>query len=218
MTVKDKTPIVNEENVFVRDYGTAEDAKAVIESNVKAAVERYMDTPGPEVAEPYLWWDLLAMGPIQIFSPDEPLAPHQIIKKDETAFVATILVLNPNPILQPGMSPQDLLSDFALPYEIRYQTGNVTNWALASSDLNAVHTGVLSPGQGIYVDILEFQASQVGMMEMNISARILGNQPEANPHFGGFARWTYDLDGESFWEAPTPGWHFELPVKFMIYP
>jgi hypothetical protein len=210
------------EKTFAYGLATADDVKAAVESKVKAAIDQYMATPKPEVAEPYLWWDLYALGPIQIFQPDAPLAPHQVIKVGQTAFIVTVLLLNPAPILPPnpqGMSPLAVLSNFGLPYEIRYQTGNLTTWQPMPAPLTGTATGSLVPMVPWYVDVLQFVAATPGLMEMNISAQILGNAaaPTA-PHFAGFARHIYDFDPELFWTAPAPGWHFEMPVKFLVYP
>jgi len=221
MALQEATPVRTVEKSFAYGGATADNIKAAVESKVKAAIDKFMATPRKEVAEPYLWWDLYAYGPIQAFAPDGPLAPHQVVKVGNMAYVATVLVLNPMPILPPapGISPLSLLSSFGLPYEVTYQTGNLTTWQPMLAPLSSVNTGTLSPGVGIYVDVLPFTATQAGLMEMNISARILGTPAAGNaPHFAGFARWTYDFDPESFWSAPTPGWHFEMPVKFLIYP
>jgi len=221
MALQDLAPVRPVEKAFTYGGTTTDDVKAAVESKVKAAVDKYLATPRKEVAEPYLWWDLYAFGPIQIFAPNGPLAPHQVIKVGETAYIATVLMLNPLPILPPapGISPLSLLSSFGLPYEVRYQTGNLTTWNAMPAPLSTTNTGNLVPNVGVYVDVLPFTATQAGLMEMNISAQILGTPAAGNaPHFAGFARWTYDFDPESFWSAPTPGWHFELPVKFLIYP
>lgn len=217
MSVKEQENVATAEKVFTLGEATAEDVKAAVEARVKRAVEEAMAMERPEVAEPYLWWNLYAFGPIQNFAPGQPLAPHQVIKIGEKAQITTVLVLNPLHIVPPGLSPLELLSDFGLPYEIRYQTGNLTNWMAGAP--NATHNGNLIPGTGIYVDVLEFTAQQEGLMEMNITARILGvGGAEPAPHFAGFARWIGDFDPELFWPGPTPGYQFDLPVKFMVYP
>lgn len=206
------------EKEFSKGQVTAEDVKAMVEARVRAAIEKAKAKPKPEVAEPYEWWNLYSYGPLQNFQPNGPLPPNQVIKVGEPAWVTTVLVLNWNPILPPppGMSPGDLLSNFGLPYQIEYQTANLSAWALGGP--NAIHAGNLVPGTDWYVDVLPFTAGQAGMFEMNICARILGNPPVANaPRFAGFARWIGDFDPELFWPGPTPGWHYELPLKFMVY-
>jgi hypothetical protein len=195
--------------------------KAFVEAKVKAAYDKAMNRPSPEVAEPYQWWNLYAYGPVQALAPNGPLSPQQIIKVGEDAYITTVIVLNPSPILPPapGISPLELLTNFSLPYEVQYQTGNLTTWTLGPAAANVVHNSNLIPHLGIYVDVLHFVATQPGLMEMNISTRILGNPPQVSaPHFAGFARYVYDFDPELFWSSPTPGYQFDMPVKFLVYP
>lgn len=193
--------------------------RAMVESKVKTAYDEALHMQRIETADPYLWWDLYAFGPIQILAPDGPMDPSQVIKVGEDAYIATVLVLNPLPILPPapGISPLELLSNFSLPFEVQYQTGNLTSWTPGQP--NTVQGGNLVPHQGIYVDVVHFVATTPGLMEMNISARILGNPPAVSaPHFAGFARYVFDFDPEAFWFSPTPGFQFDLPVKYLVYP
>jgi hypothetical protein len=71
----------------------------------------------------------------------------------------------------------------------------------------------------VIVDVLEWTAAQTGMFSMNISARIMADPPtDPHPPFAGFARWVYDFDPELFLPDPTPGWQYDLPIKFLVYP
>lgn len=219
MTLKEREFVPAAEKVFAAAVTTIDDVRAVVEAKVKTAYDQAIAMTRPQEAEPYEWWNLYSYGPLQTLAPEGPMAPYQVLKVGEEAYIATVLVLNPLPILPPapGISPMHLLSDFSLPYEVRYQTGNLTNWLIGQP--NVTNTGNLVPGQGIYVDVLHFTATQPGLMEMNITARILGTPPNVSaPHFAGFARYVYDFDPEMFWSSPTPGWHFDMPVKFMVYP
>ena len=207
------------------DQMTAMDVKAQIEAAVKSALDeakmRRAARPLTEVAEPEGWWNLFAIGPIQTIGIPGPLLPHQVIKVGETAFVATILFLNDFLILTPGTTAADVLSNFALPYEVRYQTGNLTSWTLGQADMNVVHSGTgfnLIPQVNFYVDVLTFKASVPGLYEMNVSARILGaTSPFANaPQFAGYARAVVDIDPDLF-ISPAPGLQFDLPIRFQVY-
>lgn len=204
---------------------TAMDVKAQVEATVKSALDeatmRRAARPMAEIAEPEGWWNLFAFGPVQFTGIPAPLLPHQVIKVGETAYVAAILVLNDFLILTPGTTAADVLSNFALPYEVRYQTGNLTQWTLGQADMNVVHSGVgfnLAPQQNLYIDILAFRARKPGLYEMNITARILGATPPFTnaPQFAGYARTVFDFDPELF-ISPAPGWQFDLPVRFQIY-
>jgi hypothetical protein len=203
----------------------AMNVKAQIEAAVKSALDeakmRRAARTMAEVAEPEGWWNLYAIGPIQLTDIPSPLLPHQVIKVGETAFVVTILFLNDFLILTPGTTAADVLSNFALPYEVRYQTGNLTSWTLGQANMNVVHSGPgfnLIPGENVYIDVLAFTASVPGLYEMNISARILGaTSPFANaPQFAGYARAVIDIDPDLF-ISPAPGLQFDLPIRFQVY-
>jgi hypothetical protein len=197
---------------------TAEDVKAQVEARLQAALDQALaSAPTAEVAELQGWWDLYALGPIQFTWPGGPFPPSDVIRAGEPAFVVTILILNPNPILPPGISPGEILSKFALTYEVTYQTGNLTRWQQAGAPLTAEHDGLkLAPGQYFYVDVLEFTPTDRDevMYEMNISARIFGCDENYAPPFAGFAREVADIDPDMFRPAPGMG---DRPIRFMVY-
>jgi hypothetical protein len=205
----------------VQAVRTAEDdVRAEIEARVKKALDEALARGKPETAEPEGWWNLFAYGPIQFTSIPGPLLPHQVIKVGEPAYVVTVLFLNPFHILSPGTSAADVLSNFALPYEIQYQTGNLTSWTLGPAAVNGVHGPYnLVPGQIFYVDVLGFTGATPGLYEMNISGRILGAAPPYvnAPQFAGFARAVYDFDPDLF-VSGTPGTQFDQPIRFQVYP
>jgi hypothetical protein len=200
---------------------TEDDIRAMVEARVQAAVDEAMTSPPTaEIAEPLYWWDLYAIGPIQLTAFGGPLLPHQVIKVGEQAFVVTVLYLNPWLYLTPGTSACDVLSNFALPYEVRYQTGNLTTWTLGQPDMNVVHSGGLTlvPGQCWYVDVLAFNGSTEGLYEMNVSARILAATAPFKdaPQFAGYATMVTDIDAKLF--GPGPVTNFGMPVRFQVYP
>lgn len=201
---------------------TAQDIQAELEARVKSALDEAMARAAPEIAEPAGWWNLYAIGPIQPIAVNGPLLPHQVIKVGETAFVGTILFLNPFLLVAPGMSAAQVLANFALPYEVRYQTGNVTSWSIGQADMNVVHlhnAPGLVPGTFAYVDVLAFTGLTPGLYEMNISARILGAAPPFvnAPQFAGYARAVGDIDPDLFISGP-PGLQFDVPIRFQVYP
>ena len=51
---------------------TAEDVAAMVEALVQSALDAAMEKPVPEVAEPYLWWNLYSLGPWQDFGAYPP--------------------------------------------------------------------------------------------------------------------------------------------------
>lgn len=204
---------------------TAEDVKAHYEALLKSSLDKALNAPQKEVAELQGWWDIIAFGPIQpILNP--PFRPSDVIRAGEPAFIVTVLILNPFPILPPGISPCDILSKFALPYEITYQTGNVTTWTKAPAPLTSEKDPLyLVPGQCFYIDVLEFtpQDRDEVMYEMNISARIFGctrhgkngkDKENYAPPFAGFAREVVEVDSSFFRPAPFLN---SAPIRFLVY-
>jgi len=194
---------------------TEEDITAHAEAAVTAAYERAEAEIGPELAEVMGWWDIAGYGRIQIIAPGQPLLPHAVIKVGEKAYVLALMLLNPFQALPGGTNAGDVLSNFALPYEIQYQAGNLTNWTLGQPDMQAVHAGNLVPGQYFYVDVLAFTGSQPGLYEMNISARLLGAAPPdvSAPQFGAFATTVFSLDAPGLFGPAPPS-----PMRFQVYP
>jgi hypothetical protein len=204
---------------------TAEDVKAHYQALLQSSLDKALHATQAESAELPGWWDILAFGPIQpILNP--PFRPSDVIRAGETAYIVTVLILNPFPILPPGISPCDILSKFALPYEITYQTGNVTTWTKAPAPLTSEKDPLyLVPGQCYYVDVLEFtpQDKDEVMYEMNISARIFGcnrlckdGKVKENyaPPFAGFAREVVEVDSSFFKPAPFLN---SSPIRFLVY-
>ncbi len=207
---------------------TAEDVKLQIEAEVRAKLEMALATPPTiETAEPLNWWDGYAFGPFQIgaqpaevggFTPG-PLLPHQVIKKGEQAYVATVLILNPvGPTVPTSV---DILSNFALPYQVEYTTGDVQRWQPGPAHLQQVNNGKLTPGVAFYVDVFSFTAQETGLYEMNISFRIFGCEGETSPPFSGFATWVYDPDQDYLADLlgldGGPGFYHKAPIRFQVY-
>lgn len=189
-----------------------EDVEAQIDAEVASSYDEAL--AAPERAEVEGWWDIAGYGPFQFLAPGGPLAPHAVIKVGEPAYVAAIILLNPFLQLPGGTNAGDVLSNFALPYQVQYQAGNLTTWSLGQPDMQAVHAGNLVPGQYFYVDVLGFTGSQPGLFEMNISARLLGAAPPnvSAPQFGAHATTVFSLDAPGLFGQAPPG-----PMRFQIY-
>lgn len=194
---------------------TEEDVEAQVHAAVESAYERAEAEIGPELAEVMGWWDIAGYGPIQPIAAGGPLLPHAVIKAGEPAYVVALILLNQFQSLPGGTNAGDVLSNFGLPYEVRYQTGNLTTWTLGQSDMQAVHNGNLVPGQYFYIDVLGFTGNQPGLYEMNISARLLGAAPPNinAPQFGAFASTVYSLDPPGLFGSAPP-----YPMRFQVYP
>jgi hypothetical protein len=193
---------------------TAADIKAEYEAKLQAALDEALATPRTQVVDPQGWWDLVAIGPIQPIG-NPPFLANDVIRAGEPAFVVTILILNPFfPV--PPFSAADVLSNFSLPFEVTYQTGNLTTWTPGPASLNVEHNSTLVPGQAFYVDVLAFTGEGLDevMYEMNISARIFGCGGDYSPPFAGFAREVVDIDPDLF--TPAPGL-INAPIRFLVY-
>lgn len=207
---------------------TAAQVKTQVQKLVQSKLEELLASPPTaEIAEPLNWWDIFAFGPVQPgaqavppaqFTPG-PLLPHQVIRKGEEAFVATVLILNPvGPSVPSALS---ILSNFALPYEIAYNTGELKKWQPGPAALQHISNGALVPGQAIYVDVFSFVAQDPGLYEMNICARIFGCEGNTAPPFSGFATWVYDPDEDYLADLlglpGGPGFYHKNPIRFQVY-
>jgi hypothetical protein len=204
----------------------AEEVKAQVEALVTAKLEQMMVSPArPERAEPLNWWDIYAFGPFQpganTVPPSGfagPLLPHQVIRTGESAFVAAVMVLNPvGPTIPTSL---DILSNFALPYEVEYATGELKHWQPGPASLQNQSSGNLAPGVAVYVDVFGFVPQNPGLYEMNICARIFGSDENPAPPFSGFATWVYDPDQDylgSLLGQGGPGLYHKAPIRFQVY-
>lgn len=194
------------------DTMTAEEADQQIVSRLQAAIDE--SALRPEIAEVRDWWDVAAFGPLQLIQSGGPLLPHRVIKVGEDAYVYAFIVLNPGQALPTGTNAADVLANFSLPYEVQFQTGNLTTWTLAPPDMQAVLRGNFRPGQTVYFERIRFTGRQPGLYEMNISARILGATPpyQSAPQFAGYATTVFGLDAADLWGNRPSG-----PVRFQVY-
>jgi hypothetical protein len=198
----------------------AETVKALVEAKIQAALAK----PKPEVATMPIAgvpnaWNVWAYGLFLVPAPGHPLAPHKMVKVDDTFYVATIVWFNPSG----APSPCSLITSLASTIEISYSTGNLKNWALGPAGMNVVSSLPVVPNQCTYVDIKGWTAApgDEGLYEMNISVHVPGPTPAAHPPLAGFATRIFDIDPDLFYPS-APGvpsrWEFDIPLRFMIYP
>jgi hypothetical protein len=202
---------------------TEEDLVAQARAQIDAAYEQAMTNPellapewvSAELAEAQGWWDIAAFGPVQPIAPGGPLVPHSVIKVGEPAFVFAFILLNPFLALPGGTNAAQVLSNFALPYQVQYQTGNLTAWTLGQADMQGLDNNNLVPGQDFYTEVIGFTATQPGLYEMNITARLLGAAPPFvnAPLFGARATTVFSLDPPGLFGSAPPS-----PLRFSIYP
>jgi hypothetical protein len=92
---------------------------------------------------PYLWFDLLAVGPFQPVAPGGPFRPHRILRAGEPAVLIAAIWRNPVP-LPGGPNPSAAQIMTGMPYQVRGQTVNV-NDVLNGPDLGP-QAGVFGAG------------------------------------------------------------------------
>lgn len=170
--------------------------------------------PRPEVAELLPWWDIFTVGPIQ-FPPFRQ--PSGVIALGETAFIVTLVVANPLPILVGPISPLAIMAGANARAEIKYRTGNLDTWTPSEPSANSVVpiTNIIN------VDIQPFTATTIGVKDLSVSARVTTPGPGTWP-FGGHASLMFSFDLEpllSFFGFPgaTPGFANKVPCRFSVY-
>ncbi len=200
---------------------SGEEIKEMVNVMLQAAYERHLATPSQEMAEPLYWWDVVALGPVQpgagLLPPTSfagPLLPNQVIRVGQKAFVAAILLLNTH-FPTTTLSAAELLSNFALPYEIEYSTGELKKWQAAPAYLQHMGGGNLTPNVPWAIDVFNFVAQDEGLYEMNISARIFGCGRVTAPPFSAYAHIVADIDADIF--KTHPRIQVDQPIRFQVY-
>lgn len=201
-------------------YVKEEDVLAQVEARVRSIQdEMYARLPAmesgivrPEIAGPIPWWDLFVIGPIQ-FAPS--LQPSGVIELGETAFIATLLVVNPLAILPGPISPLTILAGTNA--QIKYRTGNLDTYTTTAPSIDST----LPITGAINLDFQAFTPTTVGVMDLSVSARIPGPGPAVWP-FGGFATLLLSFDSEpvlSMFGFPgtTPGFTNRVPCRYTVY-
>jgi len=196
------------------------------EKKYKELSERPTSAVGLEIAEPitplpvpYLWFDLMALGPFQPIAPGGPLLPNRVIRVGEPAFLVAALWRNPVPLLG-GPSAAAVMSPFT--FVVRGQTVNL-NTVASGPDLGPA-SGVFGPG---FVNLLVLPIPAVPpppqgeplLLEIHLSVDVVGPGPGLPP-FAGFAtRWFQPDLQPPFLGQPgiLPGVLEETPVRFLIY-
>jgi hypothetical protein len=197
-----------------------EEVRDRIEAQVKSLEdELYARLPAlesgglqPQVAGPIPWWDLFVLGPIQ-FPPF--LQPSGVIAVGETAFIATLLVVNPAAILPGPISPLTILGGTVA--KIRYRTGNLNTW---TSSAPSIDSDLLITG-AINLDFQAFTPMTEGVMDLSVSARIPGPGPAVWP-FGGHASLLFSFDSEPLlslfgFPGSVPGFANKVPCRFSVF-
>ncbi|HLA99234.1 MAG TPA: hypothetical protein VJL34_12325 [Anaerolineales bacterium] len=181
-----------------------EEVRARIDAHIKSMEdELYTRMPDletriqPEFATLQPWWDLFVVGP---FQPAGAFQSSNVIAVGDPAFIATLLVVNPAPIISPGISPLAILG--GIPAQITYLTSNLNTMTPEP----AITTPL--PIAGVFsVDIQPINTAVAGIKELLVSAVIPGPGAAVWP-FGGFASLLFRLATEpllAFFGFPAPG-------------
>ena len=206
---------------------TAEEVKVILEERVKAAVAE--GAARLEIAEPEGWWNLWALGPIQITGVGGPLLPHKVVKTGEDFYVATVLWLNPNFIFPGGVTACQLISNLACDFVLDYCTGDLCTWTASQQYSRRGVNEPMVPDQCWYLNVQKFTAAPgtEGCYQMSICGKITGCEDTGGaPPLAGFATAVLDYDPDLFYPTagpyPTPlgvpsRWEYDIPIRFQIY-
>lgn len=190
---------------------------------VEAKMQRIMESPRPELAEPLFWWEVFAIGPFQegaqVVAPgqgdllDQPLLPHRIIQVGESAKIFTVVVLNPD-FPDPSLSACDIVTGFGAKIELNYFTSD-TQRMVSVPALSATKTIQTVRNVCFYVDEFEFTPQEPACLyETNICARICNCKDAPIQPFGAFVRWIIDLDSDQIFGSEVL--EFDRPVRYMV--
>jgi len=196
------------------------------EAKYQRLMEQATRTPSIETAEPtaplpvpYLWFDLMVMGPFEPVASDGQFIPHRIIRAGEPALLLAVLWRNPVSLLG-GPSAAQIMSPFQ--YVLRGRTIDL-NSVTSGPDLGPV-TNTFGSGY-INIELLpvvSIPAPAQGerrMLEIHVTVDMLGPGPGLPP-FAGFAtRWYQPELPPPFLGQPgtLPGFLEETPVRVLVY-
>ncbi|NJP97027.1 hypothetical protein HCN51_47690 [Nonomuraea sp. FMUSA5-5] len=185
----------------------------------RAAGMPEVTTPITQLQPPYLWFDLMAVGPYRETFQGGPLQPARVVRFGEKVVLFAVLWRNPMP-LPGGPSAADVMAPYV------FQVRGVT------VDLNTVTPGpVLAPAPEAFnagfFNIVPLQIptapqpadGQPRPLEIHLTVDILG-VGVGLPPFAGFAsRWFRPDLQPGFLGQPDilPGIVEESPVRMLIY-
>ncbi|GII03983.1 hypothetical protein [Planobispora takensis] len=176
-------------------------------------------TPITPLPVPYLWFDLMAVGPYQRVVPGGPLQPSRVIQSGYEAYLFAVLWRNPTP-LAGGPAAAAVMAP--LTYQIRGLTVDLNT--VSQGPVLSLPPAAFGPG---FINILPMRIPTVPapadgrprLLEIYITVDVLG--PGIGlPPFAGFAtRWFHPDLQPAFLGAPDilPGFVEESPVRVMVY-
>ncbi|MFB9880227.1 hypothetical protein ACFFMN_19980 [Planobispora siamensis] len=185
----------------------------------EAGISPEETTPITPLPVPYLWFDLMAVGPYQRVVPGGPLQPSRVIQSGYEAYLFAVLWRNPTP-LAGGPAAAAVMAP--LTYQIRGLTVDLNT--VSQGPVLSLPPAAFGPG---FINILPMRIptqpppadGRPRLLEIHITVDVLG--PGIGlPPFAGFAtRWFHPGLQPAFLGAPDilPGFVEENPVRVMVY-
>jgi hypothetical protein len=170
--------------------------------------------PSEEGIGGYKFWDIFAIGPLQLGIP--PFKPNKIIAGGEDVYFLVYVVTNP--LLINGTLPSATTLVAGRPYCLRLETFNLTNGV--PGPYAEIHS--VFPGYPLQAFLLGFTAQEphegrAELLEVNVTADVTDNthQPMA-----AFATYFLDIDfdpGFPLGPPESPHLHVEQPLRCLCY-
>ena len=199
--------------------GTSSKAEQV-GKRAKARLEAMLQEPREESTETPWWasgdaWEIYAMGPEQNynFTSGSPQPPGRIVFLGETAYVTTVLWLNPNMAAH--------LAGMGACVNLSYHTANTqTMTPVPAMDytcsIDAATPTYADPDYGsFYITVWEFTPTETGcLFETNICGTVCNCKGNVAPGYAGFVRWVYDFDYDVFFGSQWS--EFNNPIRYLV--
>lgn len=194
----------------------AEELEAAILAQLETAYADAINQEGIEAVGPTRWWDVMAIGPFsQPFDLGFP-KPNPIVRVGQLVRVVSVLFLNPimPPPAPPLPSPLQILGGALLPYQLNWDTTNVSNCTHEAA-LSGSLTGTLS-AVPFHINVITLRPRAPGLCELNLRAQILNAASGTMVPFAGYAS-RVDSINASIFGPDGLTIRFEQPVRFDVY-
>jgi hypothetical protein len=188
--------------------GEARDPREALKAHVEAQFAAALDKKATlELTEKPLGlpfdWEVYAFGPWQ--NPGQE--PGRIIALGQTAYIATVVWMNPLMCASVAGFGADVLLSF-------WTSNTQTMKPVPAMDHYAC-IPITAGGGCFYVNVWAFQPTEAAcLLETNICARLCNCEQRVVPGYAGFVRWVQDFDPEALWPA---GPRFDHPIRYLVY-
>jgi len=213
-----KSPELIERYLGIVDKYAAKLKKRIDGSALKTDESEVAMARSAEPGEPweggYKFWDIYAVGPIQLGIP--PFKPNKIIAGGEDVYFLVYAVTNP--LLINGTLPSATTLVAGRPYRLRLETFNLTNGVPGPfAEINSVFPGVPLQAFLLGFTAQDPQEGRAELLEVNVTADVTDNtrQPMA-----AFATYFLDIDFDPGFPLGPPQsahLHVEQPMRCLCY-